>query len=691
MGAKVQSKAYFPGSMTDLNNGFHNSVWDLYHDDRSHKIPPPGNSQHYDYFLSTQAMDGYNGYAKEQIRQTILKQETIFKHQLQELHRLYKRQKDLMNPVSTESLNMGHFLNQVPSSFPQMNTSFSRVSTSGTDNTFSPMDSIKGKSALQEFNPPISKSYVSERRVIDLEAPADVDTSNKGKAFNLADLNEPIQVEERETAFSAFFSNRSKTDRVVEETQKRESSAKRTLFGIEIGERNHTSSFVLPWRNRNTTFHHNNWLNSFGSTSQTPGFFDGTSRLTTKKSTGQNAFVDLGFLNGSSTKDSVPNNLEESRARDKHTFLDMWKNRETPEQRLPPWLTSKPCVQTEQIQTKVHHINLDSLQNHSQQFFKKTENADSNDTRNVNKEKNDDTKSVPKILGVPIIDKKAENRCESKDIKRHIDLNLSLDEEDGSPAAPSFPESVVKIATMEIDLEAPAVLEPDPDDGSMDDTYTDLVKGAAEAIVSISFSKPPSSDSDTLLWFAEVITSNDLKKNKNSIPDGMDYFEYMTLKLEDTEEKYVNYEPVIVEEQKEDENGCLSKRTARKGQGKRGRHRKDFQKDILPSIVSLSRREVTEDLQIFEEALSATGVSWQSSSSKRKAAARNSRGRRRLVAVEPSCNTPPPAAGGGERSICMEMSLEKSLEGWGRRTRRLPRQRCQNGGNHNQALALNVK
>ncbi|KAM0033485.1 hypothetical protein Hdeb2414_s0016g00486671 [Helianthus debilis subsp. tardiflorus] len=164
---------------------------------------------------------------------------------------------------------------------------------------------------------------------------------------------------------------------------------------------------------------------------------------------------------------------------------------------------------------------------------------------------------------------------------------------------------------MEIDLEAPAVLEPDPDDGSMDDTYTNLVKGVAEAIVSISFSEPPSSGSDTLLWFVEVITSNDLKKNKDSIPEDMDYFEYMTLKLEDTEEKYVNYEAVIVEEQKEDENGCLSKRTARKGQGKRERHRKDFQKDMLLSIVSLSRREVTEDLQIFEEALSATGVSWQ--------------------------------------------------------------------------------
>ncbi|KAL8251217.1 hypothetical protein R6Q59_034910 [Mikania micrantha] len=690
MGAKVQSKTYFPGSVTDLNKGFHNGVWDLYHDDKNHKIPIPGNSQHYDYFLTTQAMDGYTGYAKEQIRQTILKHESIFKHQLQELHRLYKRQKDLMNPMPTEPLKRGQFLNQVPSdvskelhafpsNFPLMNSSLSRASTSGTDNTVYPLDSIKGKGTLHEFGPLISKYGVFERRVMNPEPPADLDPSNKGKLFNLADLNEPIQVEERETAFSAFFGNKIKTDGLLEESQKHKSYAKRTLFGIEIGERNHTPP-VLPWRN--TTFQHNSWLNSFSSASQTPGpgFFDGNSRLTTKSRV-QNEFLDLNFLNGTSSKGTVPDNPEEIRALEKHRFLDMWKNREIPEQKLPPWLTSKPCLQTEQIKTKekkVHHINLDSLQNHSQQFFKKTENADANNTHDNKKGKIDDTCSITKILGVPIIDKKVEDHCESEDIKHHIDLNLSLDEEDGSPAAPSFPESVVKIATMEIDLEAPAVLESDPDDGSMDNHHMELVNGAAEAIVSISLSQPPSGD--TLLWFAEVITCNDFKKIKDFIPDDMDFFEYMTLKLEETKETYDSYKPTVVEEQKEDGNG-LSSKTVRKGQGRRGRQRKDFQKDILPSIVSLSRREVSEDLQIFEEALSATGVCWQSSTSKRKAAARNGRGRRRLVAAEPLCHPSPPAGG-------MELSLEKSLEGWGRRTRRLPRQRCQNGGNHNQSLAM---
>ncbi|GKB85657.1 hypothetical protein Tco_0957929 [Tanacetum coccineum] len=45
-------------------------------------------------------MDGCTGYLKEQMKQNILKQHSIFTHQVQELHRLYKRQRDLMNELT---------------------------------------------------------------------------------------------------------------------------------------------------------------------------------------------------------------------------------------------------------------------------------------------------------------------------------------------------------------------------------------------------------------------------------------------------------------------------------------------------------------------------------------------------------------------------------------------------------------
>nr|GFB77429.1 hypothetical protein [Tanacetum cinerariifolium] len=194
MGAEVQSKTYFPGSMTDLNNTFHNAAdgYSGYAKEQIRQTIVKQDSifrhQHYDYFPTMAAADGYSGYAKEQIRQTIVKQDSIFRHQIQELHRVYKRQRDLMNPVSAET-------RMFSSGFPVVDPSFSRVSAPTTNYTFSPLN--KGKSTLNGFGP-----GVSERIVIDLEQPADVDESNRRKqqlgsfhslktekGFNLADLN----------------------------------------------------------------------------------------------------------------------------------------------------------------------------------------------------------------------------------------------------------------------------------------------------------------------------------------------------------------------------------------------------------------------------------------------------------------------------------------------------------------------
>ncbi|GJU14164.1 tetratricopeptide-like helical domain-containing protein [Tanacetum coccineum] len=253
-----------------------------------------------------------------------------------------------------------------------------------------------------------------------------------------------------------------------------------------------------------------------------------------------------GFFNGS--KDLVSDNLKEMRAREKHRALDMWKNHETPEQTLPPWLTAKPCllnVQDKAKETSVRHINLDSLQ--SQRLFNRTEMADANNTYVFKKVKTDDSRNVTKILGVPISDPKFEKKESVLETRHYIDLNMSYKEEE---AAPSFQESVVKIATLEIDLEALAVLEYDSDDGS-NDIHMELVKVAAEDIVSISISQTPCEPSaDTLLRLAHVSTSKNCKESsvradKEYVPEDMDYFEYMTLKLKDTEEKYNDFKPMI--------------------------------------------------------------------------------------------------------------------------------------------------
>lgn len=313
-----------------------------------------------------------------------------------------------------------------------------------------------------------------------------------------------------------------------------------------------------------------------------------------------------------------------------------------------------------------------------------------------------------------------EDLVTEKSLGNFIDLNLCMNEEE-APPVPSLPRAVVKIATTEIDLEAPAVLESDSDlspeavssenklkspselplDESKESTE-ELVRVAAEAIIAISSSDVLDkhtdditcqilgvSSSDSLHWFAEVVSSyngdlegeltevpggTDGTNDEEFVPDGMDYFEFMTLKLTETEvEECCNN--TYYDEESVPGPTVLSKRP-RRGQARRGRQRKDFQRDILPGLISLSRYEVTEDLQVLEALFKESGFTWQPILSQRKAA-KNGRGRRRLGGSLPSPTPkvvcPPPE----QQPIYRELLLdERTLTGWGKRTRRLPRQRC---------------
>lgn len=939
MGTKVQSKTYFPGyhSMRDLNNNLCSGMWDLYREDKTLE-----NSQY--SFFTRPAIDGYVGYEKQQLRQTILKQESMFRHQLQELHRLYKKQRDLMNECTRKELHNHPMLavtskpslfpSQVPSedaketrhasSFPFVDSSFGRVSTSGTDSNQSPLTFVKRKSTLKDCEPLKSKINTSQRRMFDLELPADFydeGIRQVDRTHDLADLNEPIHVEE--TSLSASVNNLSSNnsclnvelrkqdvcmnsnsgfwfsaqefsqnffvgreagiclnDKHIERERSRkeqstynfkagntrchnrtylhgiypdrsstlsnsmqveprkaceplpfpitdqdktEPQRKRTIFGVELCEGNHQlssnasqapnlhlpspqsnvinseSSFGLPWRKTPVVsgqnilaIQDNSCFGSFDPSSgnsislrQLPEFLGGEMHVNSSNSRsipsasagvplqtdgglgfmpyskqlhGCSSF-DLGFPSSVNSKNSGTELLGQrdptancngsecvnlmSADRQKHDNHEIGL----------PWLLAKPNSCVEQIKGKesLYQMNLDSLQNHSPQFFKKAEmmkgptqvvTQDStslicaHDPESV-KVETKVCQSVTKILGFPIVnvpDISDPPSCLSKssdhesnanevkglaaenglnnyisDLRHHIDLNMALNEEE-SPLAPSFPKAIVKIATTEIDLEAPAVLESEeadtqksnlmeppselPLDGSTD-LHEELAKDAAEAIMTISSSSCQSLEataSGLLLWFADVISSDNVNEglveldgafDEERIPEGTDEFEFMTLKLKDAKGEEYCYKPVILE----NESGGVASvpKQPRKGQGRRGRQRKDFLRDILPSLVSLSRREVTEDLQTFEEVFTALGDTWQSSLSKRKAA-RNGRGRRRLVDPAPALTAtavvPPPMQQPGCREVALE---EKSLSGWGKRTRRLPRQRCTNG-NHPLAL-----
>ncbi|MCE3216166.1 hypothetical protein HAX54_005186 [Datura stramonium] len=299
--------------------------------------------------------------------------------------------------------------------------------------------------------------------------------------------------------------------------------------------------------------------------------------------------------------------------------------------------------------------------------------------------------------------------------RNSFDLNSCITEDED----PFFVESnnVNARTVIEIDLEAPPVLETELDklseekdkqnetslqlpEHKPEQTQDEVVRVAAEAIVAISSSSqtdqissdPSDGPLGSLGWFVGVVISFECElesKSKEIIVEDavivarptttmeMDYFEAMTLQLEETKEQDYLPKPFVPEVQPVEDAGTtsLTNRT-RRGHGRWGRQRRDFQRDILPGLASLSRHEVTEDIQTFGELMRATGHSWNSGS-KRRNGTRNggTRGRRRMV-----IETTPLSSPLKQKLSNIVSSLEdKSLTGWGKTTRRPRRQRCPGG------------
>lgn len=416
---------------------------------------------------------------------------------------------------------------------------------------------------------------------------------------------------------------------------------------------------------------------------------------------------------------------------------DFQSNKENPKGSLPWFLKNSQVSADMNNGTKSSYfMNLDSLQNCSQKFFGGTLHT-SKQKKEIEGEINEDGdvlqsfkscdsgENPPKVkcssigndcdgkvqtdensprihVGAKeLVSDKGLNKYMS-DMRHCIDLNLSLDEED-TPSAPSLPSAIVKIATTEIDLEAPAVNDSEMDESPQEHNsrksdmlpcYQECDKIAAEAMIAISLSvEKKSVDDNSLKWFAEVISSEhgdnasvvvDVSMNESrtreeeeeeSIPEGMDHFEFMTLKLEDTKEEHHHYEAFVLKAPSDDEAGAALTRRTRRGQSRRGRQRKDFQRDILPGLVTLSRLQVTEDFQAFEELLKAGGSDCQSGLSHRSSM-RSGRGRKRWGGATASPTMKTPCSTQAQQPVCH--IEERSLAGWGKKTRRLPRQRCPN-------------
>ncbi|KAJ0248017.1 F165 [Hirschfeldia incana] len=297
-----------------------------------------------------------------------------------------------------------------------------------------------------------------------------------------------------------------------------------------------------------------------------------------------------------------------------------------------------------------------------------------------------------------------------------IDLNMSVseDEEEESLSVPT--SSRLNSKRPMIDLET--VPESDVEEEQSEETPTEeetlekppeFEKLAAEAIVAISSAcldrelepADAASSPETVIlhWFAETVDTHrenlDQKlaspsRNQARSIEEIDYFESMTLTLpEITEEEYMP-EPLVPEDLvlEETSAAATSHQRPRRGNARKGKQRRDFQRDILPGLLSLSKHEVTEDIQLFDGFMrAATGSSWTPTCLTRKKT--GARGRpRRVITTNPEpvvyypVQAPCPSSvqqnvGNQSNNGEVEMGFEDgSFGGWGKMTRRPRRQRC---------------
>ncbi|KAI7753526.1 hypothetical protein M8C21_032269 [Ambrosia artemisiifolia] len=204
MGTEVHYKNSFTGyySMRNANEDSNNSSWHLFNS--------LTNGHYYDGFTPRTVSDAYLGQDKDELKQKMLQHEAIFRNQVSELHRLYKRQRDMMEEVKRKEFHKHHISIDTSSSSSLMPPQKPYVDA----NRF-PLGnsaSIFGAEITHEYIEPEEAEHIADNQISEiLSYPAKENgfaTKNGVKSFlddegkkdgdrntasnGLADLNEPV-------------------------------------------------------------------------------------------------------------------------------------------------------------------------------------------------------------------------------------------------------------------------------------------------------------------------------------------------------------------------------------------------------------------------------------------------------------------------------------------------------------------
>ncbi|XP_076942629.1 uncharacterized protein LOC143612564 [Bidens hawaiensis] len=707
MGTEVHCKSSFEGyySMGDVNQDSNSSSWPLFYGDKSLT-----NGHYYNSYIPKTVADATPGCDKDGLKQKMLEHEAVFKNQVFELHRLYRRQRDMMEEVKMNEYHKHCILIDTSPSYEDGHKW--QMSKWNNNNITNNNSSLKDCEIMENRPSKVRK------RLFDLELPPDdnvyhehasEELSYRGPGV-LADLNVPVNAEERmghESVNGLGPLSKPNGPLFLDPpcdtgvTSKVSDNYRFTPFPFPTSCIPSTDSGNFRGKSNGgliqklTSFHKQpSFLSSppshavFGDKWRvngcyTPnGFFHGSSSMSkdpyTRLPSGGFDYRNYNNLDDRSQKIFKGSNFIDLTDTTKGVDLNNDNNSSRKcDQTVLPWLQERPNIsKNEKILWFSVFGNSCVSKNESSSLRCPCENGKiKGETENRGFDINvawDDHEN--KNIDVEDFDIGNKPDMEIDKVKNNFDLNSCLTEEEDV----LVPEKVKKI-TMVIDLEAPTLPE---EEETIDDEF--LVKVAAEAIVamtglteisgqqdqagSTSEVALHSNDNDHLLWFVEVV------ENASFVFNERDEYEELTLKQELTKEEDYIPKPLALDFQEPDEPGPSSGLgRPRRGQARRGRPRRDFQRDILPGLVSLSRHEVTEDLQIFGGLMRATGHSWNAGLTRWN----GTKGKRKSVvtAVEP----PPPSATPPPPLLEVVGLEDGSLTGWGKTPRRPRRQRCAAG------------
>ncbi|KAK7301502.1 hypothetical protein RJT34_12367 [Clitoria ternatea] len=202
------------------------------------------------------------------------------------------------------------------------------------------------------------------------------------------------------------------------------------------------------------------------------------------------------------------------------------------------------------------------------------------------------------------------NSCTSEDENTPIDIDLQApDSPENMECSPPRGESDENQLEMPLQLAGQQQVDLEAQE--------EQAKVAAEVLVLISGVtahnglSSESSVSSPLHWFSGIVSTivdhseNVVKPDFNGtiqdledfLPADFDYFEFMSLNLAETKDLGCCHMCSESSDQNEQQGGSTSPTQPKKCRNNRSRRGKDFQNEILPSLASLSRYEVTEDLQ----------------------------------------------------------------------------------------------